>query len=244
MERVLRAVHAGKQCFQPESDSAIDIERFQAVADAIIYAHKTGYLRDCKPIMDATSLGRHYVLVMVAGLTHPGREFLADADRQNRVIPEVLTAALYGIAASGDKTVDDLLLHAINAFRSPEPADRRVAVEKLWDAWERLKTLLDANPSVGNQMLLDVAADEKNFRELLEHDAKQLRDAGNDFHYSPFQNREHRDREDRAIRLPISPAFCASESPLGEFKKLNYWSDGVMFNCQPSPTNPSTSPSG
>lgn len=68
IERVLRAVHAGKQYFQPESDSAIDIERFQAVADAVIHAHKSGYIRDCKPRMDATSLGRHYVFVMVAGL--------------------------------------------------------------------------------------------------------------------------------------------------------------------------------
>lgn len=187
VERVLRAVQAGTQLFQPDSDSAEDIQRFQAVAEAVIYAHKTGYLRDCKPMMDATSLGRHYVIVMVAGLTHPGREFLADADRQSRVIPEVLATALFGIATSGDKTVDDLLLHAISAFRSPEPVNRRVAVEKLWDAWERLKTLLDANPSVGNKMLLDAAADEKKFRELLEHDAKQLRDAGNDFHIRHFK---------------------------------------------------------
>jgi hypothetical protein len=187
MEQVLRAVQTGEQRFQPDSDSAEDIKRFQAEAEAVIYAHHIGYLRDCKPRMDATSLGRHYINVMVAGLTHPGREFLADVDRQNRVIPEVLTDALYGIATSGDKTVDDLLLHAINAFRSPEPANRRVAVEKLWDAWERLKTLLDANPSVGNKMLLDVAADEKKFRELLEHDAKQLRDAGNDFHIRHFK---------------------------------------------------------
>lgn len=99
----------------------------------------------------------------------------------------MLTAALYGIATSGDKTVDDLLLHAINAFRSPEPANRRVAVEKLWDAWERLKTLLDSNPSIGNKMLLGVAANEKKFRELLEHDAKQLRDAGNDFRIRHFK---------------------------------------------------------
>lgn len=187
MERVLRAVKAGEQSFQPASDSAEDIKIFQAVADAVIYAHQQGYLRDCKPIFEASSGRRVCVHVLVGSLTHPGREFLSDLDRQHRAIPKVLTDSLYGITPSGDRTIDDLLLHAIQAYRNPEPVSRRVAVEKLWDAWERLKTLLDANPAIGNKMLLDIAGDEKKFRALLEHDANQLHAAGNDFHIRHFK---------------------------------------------------------
>lgn len=187
LERVLRSVQAGEQSFQPASDSAEDILNFQAVADAVIYAQQRGYLRDCRPIYEATSGRRFCVHVIVCSLTHPGREFLADLDRQHRTIPDVLTESLYGIPPSGDRTVDELLLHATQAYRSLEPASRRVAVEKLWDAWERLKTLLAANPSVGNKMLLDIAGDEPKFRALLEDDAMQLHGAGNIFHIRHFK---------------------------------------------------------
>lgn len=187
MERVLRAVQAGEQSFKPASDSLEDITSFQVVADAVIYAHQKGYLRDCKPMMDAGPGGRFYVYVLGCGLTHPGREFLADIDRQHRKVPNVLTDALYGITQSGDKTVDGLLHHAILAYRNPEPLSRRVAVEKLWDAWERLKTLLDTNPVIGNKMLLDIAGDEQKFRALLEDDANKLYGAGNDFHIRHFK---------------------------------------------------------
>lgn len=187
MERVLRLVQVGEQNFQPASDSAEDVQIFQAVADALLYAQQQGFLRDCVPMMDAISGRRLYDGVIGCALTHPGREFLAELDRQHRAIPEVLADSLYGMPSSGDKTADELLLVATQKYRSSDPASRRVAVEKLWDAWERLKTLQDANPSEGNRILLDIAGDEPKFRTLLEDEAKQLHGIGNNFHIRHFK---------------------------------------------------------
>lgn len=116
MERVLRAVQAGEQSFQPASDSAEDIKSFQAVADTVIYAHQQGYLRDCRPIFEAASGRRLCVHVLVCSLTHPGREFLSDLDRQHRAIPKVLTDSLYGISSVRLKVVQIQLVRKVGLF--------------------------------------------------------------------------------------------------------------------------------
>lgn len=61
-------------------------------------------------------------------------------------------------------------------------AVRRESIEKLWDAWERLKTIeagKDKKASTAN--ILDKAAAEPAFRDLLEKEALQLTDIGNKF---------------------------------------------------------------
>jgi hypothetical protein len=55
-------------------------------------------------------------------------------------------------------------------------------LEKLWDAWERLKTLEaadDKKRSIG--ILLDRTATEPTFRRLLEEEATYLTNVGNNF---------------------------------------------------------------
>jgi len=85
--------------------------------------------------------------------------------------------------SSGDNKLDQLLESARIKFLDPDSTVRRDALEKLWDAWERIKTL---NPSVDKKMsitaLLDKAATESNFREQLESEAKALTSIGNTFH--------------------------------------------------------------
>ena len=84
---------------------------------------------------------------------------------------------------TGDRKLDELLEDARKKYLSPNPSVHREAVERLWDAWERLKTL--ENPSNKRESatkILDKAASEKKFRELLEEEAKKLTDIGNSFH--------------------------------------------------------------
>ena len=60
---------------------------------------------------------------------------------------------------------------------------RKDSLERLWDAWERIKTVLkpsDKKESISK--LLDKCADEPKFRELLETEAKALTNVGNTFH--------------------------------------------------------------
>jgi len=53
---------------------------------------------------------------------------------------------------SGDSTLDNLIIDARTRFLSPLIDDRRLALEKLWDAFERLKTIdpgVDKKQSAG-----------------------------------------------------------------------------------------------
>lgn len=78
--------------------------------------------------------------------------------------------------------MDDLLERARTKFLSHDPQDRRESLEKLWDAWERLKTLNDpSNKKLSVTVLLDQAAPEPGFRSTLEAEAKELTRIGNDF---------------------------------------------------------------
>jgi len=84
---------------------------------------------------------------------------------------------------TGDNKLDQILEDARRKYLSTNLNSHKEAVERLWDAWERLKTIenpKDKKESIG--MLLDKAASESEFRKLLEEEAKQLTDIGNKFH--------------------------------------------------------------
>lgn len=81
-----------------------------------------------------------------------------------------------------DATLNELLEKTRTKFLSRDAATRRESLEALWDAWERLKSLepgKDKKESTGN--LLDKAAGERNFRDIVEVEARQLTDIGNKF---------------------------------------------------------------
>ena len=95
------------------------------------------------------------------------------------VLHETLRSAVF---RTGDTTLDELLERARSKFLSHDPAIRRVSLEKLWDAWERLKTLdVPANKKNSLAMLLDNLASEPRLREELENEAQALTAIGNDF---------------------------------------------------------------
>jgi len=187
IEHVLRRVQSGETAFKPQSESETDIQQFQELVDAAIHAKDIGYLRGCHPLKESSSGRWLWVTVIVENITHLGRQYLANIDRNSRTIPKVISDSLFGIPASGDAHVDEMLRVAIDSFRKPDHASRKAAVEKLWDAWERLKTLPDSNPAQGNKILLSNAADDPKFLELLKHEADQLHKVGNDFHIRHFK---------------------------------------------------------
>jgi hypothetical protein len=96
------------------------------------------------------------------------------------VLDEVLTSETFD---TGNEKLDDLLELARAKFLDPDPAVRREALEKLWDAFERVKTLepgKDKKASV--QALLEKASNEHTLRQLLRDECKSLTKAGNTFH--------------------------------------------------------------
>lgn len=83
---------------------------------------------------------------------------------------------------TGDAATDRLLEDARRRFLSPQIADRLDALEKLWDAFERIKTLEKGpNKRETAAQLLDRAAPAQSpkFRAFLDHEAKALTDIGN-----------------------------------------------------------------
>jgi hypothetical protein len=100
-----------------------------------------------------------------------------------RLAPSVLQEVLVHPAFNTrDTTLDEILGTAREKFLNRDLKVRREALEKLWDAWERLKSLSDTNDKKRSvQILLDRAAAEPNFRARLEGEAKQLTEIGNSF---------------------------------------------------------------
>jgi len=61
-----------------------------------------------------------------------------------RLLPPVIDFALRRtVFNTGDRTLDVLLEEARTKFSDPNPLIRREALERLWDCWERLKSLAD-----------------------------------------------------------------------------------------------------
>jgi len=111
-----------------------------------------------------------------------------DRLREMRPVPPVLFEAMGRLPTSGDATLDDLLNDACAKFKDPAPKARAEATEKLWDAWERLKSIgvqVKKKESVGQ--LLDLASPEPVLRAQLEMEARTLTGIGNAFQIRHFE---------------------------------------------------------
>jgi hypothetical protein len=107
---------------------------------------------------------------------------------ESRIVPPVLFEAMGALPASGDTTLDALLDDARLKFKDPSPKARSEATEKLWDAWERLKSLeVQGNKRLSVARLLDQCSPEQEFRQLIEQEAQQLTAIGNKFHIRHFE---------------------------------------------------------
>lgn len=119
------------------------------------------------------SISGHYQVFATNVLDPALRDLRKVAER--RVLPPILFEAMGTLPASGDATLDKLLAEATAKFKDPAPTVRREALEKLWDAWERVKTLDNSgNKRLSAEELLDRAADEPTFRSLLKTEARAL----------------------------------------------------------------------
>jgi hypothetical protein len=97
-----------------------------------------------------------------------------------RLAPAVLQAELAVSAFhTGDGHLDALLSDAVAKFVSPDPKIRKEALEKLWDGWERLKTLAGGDKKSSVKELLDNAAPEPVLRQIIEAHAQNATFTGN-----------------------------------------------------------------
>ena len=107
---------------------------------------------------------------------------LTEQGRIERLIAEPIGGLLSGANfRTGDEHLDQLLEAARRKMIVPDLNEHRDALEKLWDAWERMKTITHPKKPVGVTEMLDVlaGADQPKLRGFLEQEAKALTDAGN-----------------------------------------------------------------
>jgi hypothetical protein len=83
--------------------------------------------------------------------------------------------------SSGDPLLDGLIAQSLSMFSNVDPAVRKDALDKLWDAWERLKSIDDTDKKKSVQKLLAMAAASGPFADLLQEEARKLTEFGNSF---------------------------------------------------------------
>ena len=110
---------------------------------------------------------------------------LTDKKAIERVIENsVLSADVEdAVKTIGEPGTKELLYEAVVLFKQPSPAARKTAVEKMWDALERLKTYyttLDKKASA-EKIVNDMSNGQAEFVKLFNEEFRALTDIGNGF---------------------------------------------------------------
>lgn len=97
-----------------------------------------------------------------------------------RMLPAVLGESLVRTYfRTGERTLDVMLEESRTKFSDPDPLIRREALERLFDAWERIKSLAHTNKATSIQLILDRSASEPAFRGVLEKESRELTQISN-----------------------------------------------------------------
>jgi hypothetical protein len=98
-----------------------------------------------------------------------------------RLLPPVLGEDMKrAVFNTGDRTLDNMLDECRAKFSDRNPLLRREALERLWDAWERLKSLADPSDKKKSiKIILDAVTSEPSLRARIEVEATELNSIGN-----------------------------------------------------------------
>ncbi|MBR4454173.1 MAG: hypothetical protein IKS33_07960 [Bacteroidales bacterium] len=104
-----------------------------------------------------------------------------------RIIDENLNNLINESVEPQEETLKNLLNIAKTKIKSPKFEERKIALEKLWDAFERIKTVIDFNNKNKNKKesankLLEKCADGNDkMKEVLDNECRELTKIGNEF---------------------------------------------------------------
>lgn len=82
---------------------------------------------------------------------------------------------------TGDDRLDELIVEARDLYTSHRPGDRAVALERLWDAFERLKTIDLPGGDKKQSLRMLLSNLEPGWRDTIEAEMKALTQIGNDY---------------------------------------------------------------
>ncbi|WP_436517134.1 AbiJ-NTD4 domain-containing protein [Ekhidna sp. To15] len=114
--------------------------------------------------------------------------FLNNQGQINRTTPEVFQTLTNKIFQTPDHRLNELTELAYDKFILPKLDDRINALEKIWDAFERVKTYYSSKKNVSADQLLDlVSKGNTHLKDELTKEAKSLTDIGNKFQIRHFE---------------------------------------------------------
>lgn len=93
------------------------------------------------------------------------------------------------IIKSPDGILNELINLAIDNIRKPKQDKRSIALEKVWDAFERMKTVYfpTNKKQSANTLVTNVAGQTNNFNQLLNDEFTTLTKIGNDYQIRHFE---------------------------------------------------------
>ena len=174
-----------KKPWAPETMAALDLIQFcyQAVAKPIQGGYHS-YFRHHHLSFDEEAGKESFREKINTIFRRNGIAFVLEYEGEiKRMVPEQFKSFISTHLRTGDSILDNMIDDAQKKFINPDTKIRKEAIERLWDCWERIKTLENpTNKKESISTLLDKTSTEPNIRILLEEEARKLTDIGNTFH--------------------------------------------------------------
>lgn len=136
--------------------------------------------------------------------------YLDDDGKIKRTVPESLQKIITDIRFStSDARLNELLEISYSKFILPKIESRIESLEKIWDAFERLKTYFEENKKVSaNTLISTVSSDNILFHDCISDEFKSLTKIGNGFQIRHFET----DKEQLKSNLHIDYLFYRMSS--------------------------------
>ncbi len=118
-----------------------------------------------------------------------------------RIVPLGIEPLISKLYSTKDAELDALVKEAFERFLEPKFEDRRIALEKIWDAFERMKTYyIEKNKKESiTQLIREVSLKHQYYEKLLTSEAKILSDIGNSFRIRHHETGKHEILDDNQI---------------------------------------------
>lgn len=186
--------------FEESDNSEQQIDTY-AVLDLVEYIYKN--LQDVRIVGDYHKFLNHYHYYSDDKGTNKNlfREKINELFERNgliytltnkgtieRTLPEQISICLHNYALTKDTDFNKLVNLALGKIVLPKLEDRKIALEKLWDAFERSKTYFGSDKKKSAAQVLDkLSGGDAVFKSLLDEDCKALTEIGNKFQIRHFE---------------------------------------------------------
>jgi hypothetical protein len=110
--------------------------------------------------------------------------YLDDDGLARRAVPKMIANIISNVEfETEDVELNDMLKVAYHKFTSPHPEMRKEAIDRLWDAFEQLKTYLSSDKKKpAGKIIKDLSGNNVLFGERVEKEFRELTDIGHIFH--------------------------------------------------------------